>query len=78
MDFGHYTVESGTALPLGALPTGSGVNFALFSRHATAVTLIVFQTTEPDSPCQEIPLDPRRNKTGDIWHCHIQDLRAGA
>jgi glycogen operon protein len=78
MDFGHYITEPGTALPLGAIPTGSGVNFALFSRHATAVTLIIFQTAEPDSPCQEIPLDPRRNKTGDIWHCHIQDLRAGA
>jgi glycogen operon protein len=78
MDFGHYTAESGKALPLGAFPTGSGVNFALFSRHAAAVTLIIFQSAEPDSPCQEIPLDPKRNKTGDIWHCHIQGLGTGA
>jgi glycogen operon protein len=77
MNFGQYTVEPGKALPLGASPAGSGVNFALFSRHATAVTLIIFQSAEPDSPCREIPLDPKRNKTGDIWHCHIRDLGAG-
>ncbi|MDR1971658.1 MAG: glycogen debranching protein GlgX [Treponema sp.] len=78
MDLGHLTVESGSALPMGALQTETGVNFAVFSRHAAAVTLMIFQDHEPRSPFQEIRLDPRRNKTGDIWHCHIRDLRAGA
>jgi pullulanase/glycogen debranching enzyme len=30
-------VERGTAWPLGATPTDSGVNFALYSQHASAV-----------------------------------------
>jgi glycogen operon protein len=62
---------------MGSFPTESGVNFSVFSRHATAITLILFQTTEPDSPYQEVRLDPKRHKTGDIWHCHIRNLRAG-
>ncbi|MDR3248772.1 MAG: glycogen debranching protein GlgX [Treponema sp.] len=78
MDFGHLTVDTGSPLPMGAFPTVTGVNFSVFSRHATAMNLILFQTAEPDSPYHEIKLDPKRNKTGDIWHCHIRDLRVGA
>jgi glycogen operon protein len=70
-------MDIGNALPLGAVQTGAGVNFAIFSRHATAVTLILFENGEPDSPRRELRLDPRRNKTGDIWHCHIRDLPVG-
>ncbi|GHT91076.1 glycogen operon protein GlgX homolog [Spirochaetia bacterium] len=77
MDFGHLTVDFGKALPMGAAPTESGVNFSLFSRHATAVTLILFESAERDSLYHEIKLDKQKNKTGDIWHCHIRDLRAG-
>lgn len=71
------TVDFGKALPMGAAPTESGVNFSLFSRHATAVTLILFESAERDSLYHEIKLDKQKNKTGDIWHCHIRDLRAG-
>jgi glycogen operon protein len=78
MNFGHFTVDTGNALPLGAVPTETGVNFAVFSRHATAITLVLFETTEQNSPCYEVHMDPKQNKTGDIWHCHIRGLRAGA
>jgi glycogen operon protein len=70
-------MDTGNALPLGAVRTETGVNFAVFSRHATAVALILFETPGPDSPCHELRLDPKRNKTGDIWHCHIRDLPVG-
>jgi glycogen operon protein len=76
MDDG-YMVDQGKALPLGSTLTESGVNFALFSRHATAVTLIIFESAEKGSPRRDILLDKDKNKTGDIWHCHIRDLRAG-
>jgi glycogen operon protein len=78
MNFGDLTVDSGNALPMGAVETEMGVNFAVFSRHAGSVTLILFEGPEPNSPCREIRLDPKRNKTGDIWHCHIRGLEAGA
>ena len=44
-------VRSGVPLPLGAHPAGDGVNFAIFSRHATGVRLDLFANPE-DAPCQ--------------------------
>ena len=76
MTFGNFTVENGKALPMGATLTETGVNFAVFSRHATAVTLILFESEEPGSLFKEITLNKRTNRTGDIWHCFIPGLKA--
>ncbi|MDR1389124.1 MAG: glycogen debranching protein GlgX [Treponema sp.] len=73
-----YVVESGKALPLGASLSGGGVNFSLFSRHAEAVSLLLFENARENSPVAEIPLDNIKNKTGDLWHCQVQNLREGA
>ena len=75
MVIGDLTVENGKALPLGATLTDKGVNFAVFSRNATAVTLILFQSAEAGSPFREIKLDDRVNRTGDIWHCFISGIK---
>jgi glycogen operon protein len=77
MNFTNIVLDCGKALPLGASITNDGVNFAIFSRNATTVTLILFESAEPDSPWKEIPLDKRENKTGNIWHCFIKGLGAG-
>ncbi len=68
----EITWERGTPSPLGVSPRGKGVNFALFSEHATGVTLCLFS---PDSkhPFLEVPLDPDVNRTGFIWHILLQD-----
>jgi len=73
----NLVAETGKALPLGASLTQEGVNFAIFSRNATAVKLILFDTPDADSPWVEIPLDKREHKTGNIWHCFIKGLGAG-
>jgi len=77
MAFGHFTVENGKALPLGATLINGGVNFAVFSRHATLVTLILFESAEQGSHHKEIKLSPKTNRTGDIWHCFIPGLAEG-
>jgi len=77
MGFGDFTINMGKAMPLGATVTEDGVNFAIFSRHALSVTLILFESSEQDSPYIEIPLDKKGNKTGDVWHCRIKGLKAG-
>ncbi|GHT84505.1 glycogen operon protein GlgX homolog [Spirochaetia bacterium] len=77
MALGNSIAEIGQALPLGATLTGTGVNFSLFSRNARTVTLVLFESAEADSACEEIHLDKRKNRTGDIWHCHIRGLGAG-
>ncbi|MDR1429155.1 MAG: glycogen debranching protein GlgX [Spirochaetaceae bacterium] len=71
-------LETGKPLPLGAIPTGRGINFAVFSRYAFSIILVLFESDREGSPCREIVLDPEKNRTGDIWHCHIPGLKAGA
>jgi glycogen operon protein len=64
-------------MPLGATPGKSGTAFAIFSRHATAVTLCLFDSPESVSPSRRISLDPVQNRTGDIWHIEVPDIGAG-
>lgn len=70
------SLRRGRPLPLGATRQGAGINFALFSRHATAVTLVLFPAGERLDPV-EISLDPRTHRTGDVWHVHVDEIAAG-
>ncbi|UCG79815.1 MAG: glycogen debranching enzyme, partial [Desulfobacterales bacterium] len=63
----RFECRTGKCLPLGATVTPEGVNFSVFSRHATSLTLVLFEKTKT-APLVAISLDPERNKTGDIWH----------
>ena len=38
----HFVISAGRPTPLGATFDGEGVNFAIFSEHATRVTLCLF------------------------------------
>ena len=67
----------GRALPLGAHLRGDGVNFAIFSRHATGVRLDLFDHAEDAIPARSIILDAARNKTGDIWHVWLEGIAPG-
>lgn len=69
--------ESGTPLPLGAHLRGDGVNFAVFSRHASAVSLLLFDNPQDELPSASVSLYPARNRTGDIWHVWIGGLVPG-
>ncbi len=63
----RFECQTGKCLPLGATVTPEGVNFSVFSRHATSLTLVLFEKAKT-APLVEISLDPERNKTGDVWH----------
>ncbi len=67
-------LEEGSPYPLGAKWTGSGVNFAIFSQHATRVELCLFD----DSGVMETERIPVYWKSGDIWHCHVPGLGVGS
>jgi pullulanase/glycogen debranching enzyme len=70
-------VQRGTPLPLGVYAYDGGVNFALFSRHATRVRLELFTSTSDSIPERIIDLDPVRNRTGDVWHAWIKGIATG-
>ncbi len=71
-----YTARpwTGRPLPLGAHWDGAGVNFSLYSEHATRVELCLF--ARPDDPYEEdrIALPER---TGHVWHAYLPGLRPG-
>ena len=64
------TQSAGQASPLGATVTETGVNFAVYSPDARAVMLCLF-SSDTEEATDEIVLE---NKTGDIWHGHIDGL----
>src|SRR5688572_30609206 len=68
-----FRTARGHCLPFGATPRPGGVNFAVLSRHATAVHLVLFKEGR-DEPLAEIPLDPEVHKTGDVWHLFVYGL----
>jgi glycogen operon protein len=71
-------VQAGNPLPIGgAHQQGDGVNFVLFSRHATGVRLEFYQNPHDSSPGRVIDLDPVRHRTGDVWHVWVRGIAAG-
>jgi glycogen operon protein len=71
-----YRVKRGVALPLGATLRRRDANFAIFSKHATSCTLVLFQPGA-DNPFVEFPLDPHSNRTGQVWHACVEGIDAG-
>ncbi len=71
----EFEVAPGRPLPLGVSETRHGFNFAVFSRHATAITLVLYASGQHD-PLIEFPLDATFNRTGDVWHTEIRGLNA--
>ena len=63
-------VKQGYPLPSGATIQDNGINFTLFSRHASAVTLVIQMSNREDDRL-ELALDPELNRTGDIWHIFV-------
>ncbi|WNC91791.1 glycogen debranching protein GlgX [Paraburkholderia sp. FT54] len=67
-------IAEGTPFPLGATWNGSGVNFALFSAHATKVELCLFdETGENEIERIELP-----EYTDEVWHVFVPNLKPGA
>jgi isoamylase len=75
----EFEQVEGNPWPLGAtwVEAQRGFNFALFSRYATSVTLLLYTRDDPTNPVHLYEFDPILNKTGLIWHCQVpvQELR---
>ena len=66
-------VGPGVPEPLGVCPDPEGANVAVFSAHAEAITLCLFDPTGE----QEIARIPLQARTGDVFHGHIGGLAPG-
>jgi len=61
---------------MGAWPDDHGVNFSIFSRHASSVQLLLYGSSQ-DEPLATIALDPSQHRTGDIWHIWVAGISPG-
>jgi isoamylase len=64
----------GHPYPLGATWTGNGVNFAIFSEHATGVELCLFDDLEATEENIRLPVSEH---TDQVWHEFLPDVRPG-
>jgi isoamylase len=71
--FDLWDRKEGTPGPVGVtwLPSLNAWNFALYSRRATSVELLLYGAGDPTHPIFKVRLDPRINKSGRIWHCWV-------
>ena len=67
-------VHVGSPYPLGASWDGLGVNFAVFSEHATRVELCLFDSTDATSESHRIAM---LEQTDLVWHAYLPDARPG-
>ena len=67
--------SEGTQWPLGAtwVESRKAYNFALYSRHARRVSLLLYAEKDPINPVYQYAFDPILNKTGLIWHCMVRE-----
>jgi len=71
-------IQAGYPLPIGGThQQGDGVNFVLFSRHATRIRLEFYKHPDDSSPTRIIDLDPICHRTGDVWHIWVRGIDVG-
>lgn len=70
-----WTTLEGTPFPLGAtwVEQASAWNFALYSKDAESVTLLLYTEADLVNPTFTYRFNYLRNKSGRIWHCRIAE-----
>jgi glycogen operon protein len=67
----------GASAPLGATIYPGGANFSVFSKNATLVELLLFDSADAARPSRTITLDPARHRTYHYWHGFVPGVQAG-
>ena len=72
-EYGEFKLRPGKPLPFGAtISPGGGVNFSVYSRHATYCELVLFWKREPE-PFATIPF-PDEFRIGNVFTMVVFDL----
>ena len=64
-------------MPSGVDDCCDGFNFAIISRHAERVELLIFEDAVSTEPLRITDLDAVHYCTGDIWHALVDGVRWG-
>jgi isoamylase len=71
----RFAVLPGSPFPLGATLTEKGVNFAVFSEHGQHAFVCLF---DPEDPAHEIARYELFERTAQVFHGLIPDIKVGA
>ena len=69
--------DVGVPLPLGTHAWNGGINFSVFSRHATCLWLELYDNAADAAPRHRFELAPEDHRTGDLWHIWVEGLAPG-
>jgi isoamylase len=71
----YWTPDDGLPYPYGSSWNNDkqGFNFAIYSKEATALTLVFFRKDSPGQIVFEYRFDVVKNRTGSNWHCFIRE-----
>ncbi|HZG01180.1 MAG TPA: alpha-amylase family glycosyl hydrolase, partial [Chitinophagales bacterium] len=70
----EFAIHTGYPFPLGSTWDGNGVNFSVYSEHATAVELCLFNKPYDELESMKIKMPER---TGHVWHVYIPGIKPG-
>ena len=68
----RFKAEAGRPYPIGATPDKNGVNFSIYSKNATGVSLHFYNAFGHETNVFHL-----KEKTDDVWHIYIAGAKAG-
>ncbi|QDU74601.1 Glycogen debranching enzyme [Bremerella volcania] len=75
----NWESSEGCPYPLGVswVECEQAYNFAIYSKHAERVSLLLYKQDDCVQPIYRQALDYLKNKSGSIWHCRVRADDAG-
>lgn len=70
-------IQSLHTFPYGAVYVGHGVQFAVYSRSATSMRLLMYNEVDDLEPSRILDFDPENGKCGDIWTLFVPFIEPG-
>ena len=69
--------DASRTYPLGQTLTPYGVNFSIFSAHATNMEIVFFDHPDAQQPAKVVTLDRAINCTSHYWHIFVPGIVSG-
>jgi glycogen operon protein len=69
-------IKEGQSFPLGATLCANGANFSVYSKHATGIELLLFDSVDDARPKRVISIDPATSRTYHYWHVFVSGIKA--
>ncbi|MEN6497339.1 MAG: glycogen debranching protein GlgX [Thermoguttaceae bacterium] len=70
-------IDPGSSFPLGVTLSEEGANFSVYSKNASEVELVFFDSPDAGKPSRVIALDRRQHRTYHYWHVLVPRVQPG-